>query len=298
MSRNNEDRLTPTTGASQDAATETPPPTTNTESEASATNAGASFSFVTPTEFVEIPSKGEFYPEGHPLHGVETIEIRHMTAKDEDILTSKTLLKKGVALDRMLKNIMIDKRIDTSTMLVGDKNALIVASRISGYGADYQTKVQCPNCGPTNEPVFDLNETSLTDVAIYQELESVQRVGQYYDILLPRSGVTVRTRLLTGVDEERQARNSRMAKRAGVKKDEQTLTGQFRQFIIAVNGDSTQKSISAFIDAMPASDSRFLRTTYKAITPNVDMHMLFECEACDYDSVMEVPFTADFFWPK
>ena len=298
MSRNNEDRLTPTTGASQDAATETPPPTTNTENEASATNAGASFSFVTPTEFVEIPSRGEFYPEGHPLCGVETIEIRHMTAKDEDILTSKTLLKKGIALDRMLKNIMVDKRVDTSTMLVGDKNALIVSARISGYGADYETRVQCPNCGTTNETVFDLNETSLTDVTLYQELDSVERVGQYYDIALPRSGVTVRTRLLTGVDEERQLRNNRMAKKAGVKKEEKTLTSQFRSFIIAVNGDTTQKSISGFIDAMPASDSRFLRNTYKAITPNVDMHMLFECDSCDYDSVMEVPFTADFFWPK
>lgn len=298
MSRNNENRLTPTTGASQDAATEAPPPTTNTESEAPTTTAGASFSFVTPTEFVDIPSKGEFYPEGHALHGVETIEIRHMTAKDEDILTSKTLLKKGVALDRMLKNIMVDKRIDTSTMLVGDKNALIVAARISGYGADYETKVNCPSCGGTNDSVFDLSETSNTDVTFYQELESVERVGQYYDILLPRCGVTVRTRLLTGVDEQKQARNSRMAKKAGVKKEEQTLTGQFRQFIIAVNGDSTQKSISAFIDAMPASDSRFLRTTYKAITPNVDMNMMFECDSCGYDSVMEVPFTADFFWPK
>ena len=297
MSRNNEDRLTPTTGASQDAATETPPPTNvNTESEASS-NGGASFSFVTPTEFVELPSKGEFYPEGHPLHGVETIEIRHMTAKDEDILTSKTLLKKGVALDRMIKNLMIDKRIDPEGMLVGDKNAIIVSARKSGYGSDYETNVQCPNCGTTNQTVFDLDEIELTDVMMYQQLDSVERQGQYFVIDLPRSMVKVKVRLLTGVDEQRQARNQRMAKKNGVNV-EQTLTSQFRNFIVAVNEDTSQRTIANFVDNMPAADSRFLRTIYKTITPNVDMNMLFECNTCDYDSTMEVPFTADFFWPK
>jgi len=296
LSRNNEDRLTPTTGASQDAATETPPPTTNTENEASA-NSGASFSFVTPTEFVELPSKGEFYPEGHPLHGVETVEIRHMTAKDEDILTSKTLLKKGVALDRMIKNLMVDKRVDIESLLVGDKNAIIVTARKSGYGSDYSTNVTCPSCGTHQVASFDLDETEVTDVRIYETLPSVTRDGNYFDIELPRSMVTVRTRMLTGVDEARIARNQRMAKKNGVN-TEQTLTGQFRNFIVAVNGDTTQRSIATFIDNMPAADSRFLRTVYKTITPNIDMNMTFECNTCDYDSVMEVPFTADFFWPK
>ena len=83
-------------------------------------------SFVAPTEFVEIPSRGKFYPQGHPLHGKQTVEIKHMTAKEEDILTSQTLLKKGVALDRFLQSVMLDKSIDISTLLVGDKNALIV----------------------------------------------------------------------------------------------------------------------------------------------------------------------------
>lgn len=296
MSRNNEDRLTPTTGTSQDAATETPPPTTNTESEAPG-NTGASFSFVTPTEFVDLPSKGEFYPEGHPLHSVETIEIRHMTAKDEDILTSKTLLKKGVALDRMIKNLMVDKRIEPEGMLVGDKNAIIVSARKSGYGSDYQTNVQCPNCGSSNQTVFDLDEVELTDVMMYQQLDSVERQGQYFVIDLPRSMVKVKVRLLTGVDEQRQARNQRMAKKNGVNV-EQTLTAQFRNFIVAVNEDTSQRSIATFVDNMPAADSRFLRTVYKTITPNVDMNMLFECDTCSYDSTMEVPFTADFFWPK
>ena len=296
MSRNNEDRLTPKTGASQDAAAEVPPTTTTTAEEAPS-NGGASFAFVTPTEYVDLPSKGEFYQEGHPLHLLDTLEIRHMTAKDEDILTSKTLLRKGVALDRMIKNLLIDKRVNPEGMLVGDKNAIIVAARKSGYGTDYETKVQCPACGTTNETEFDLDEITLTDTEAYLSLENVQRVGQYFDVTLPRCQVTVRLRLLTGLDEQKTARASRMAKKNGVD-TELTLTGQFRNFIVSANGDSNQRSINQFIDNMPASDSRYLRNVYRLITPNVDMNMFFECNTCNYAADMEVPFTADFFWPK
>ena len=105
---------------------------------------GGGFAFVVPTEFVELPSGGRFYADGHPLHGVESIEIRQMTAKEEDILTSRTLLKKGVALDRVIKNIIVDGRVDPDSLLVGDRNAIIVSMRVSGYGNDYTTKVACP----------------------------------------------------------------------------------------------------------------------------------------------------------
>ena len=89
-------------------------------------------SFVAPTEFVELPSKGS-YPEAHPLHGKEVLEIRFMTAKEEDILASETLLKKGIALERMLDSIIIDKSIKAQDLLIGDRNALIIAARVSGY---------------------------------------------------------------------------------------------------------------------------------------------------------------------
>jgi len=119
--RNNEDRV----GA---AGSDTSAPTPDLVNEKSP------LTFTTPTEFVELPTRGRFYPEDHPLHNVEEIEIRFMTAKDEDILSSKTLLKKGVAIDRLLQNVIVDKRINVGDLFVGDKNALIVASRITGYG--------------------------------------------------------------------------------------------------------------------------------------------------------------------
>ena len=116
------------------------------------------FSFVVPTEFVTLPSKGKYYPEGHPLHGVEVIEVSHMTAKEEDILTSKSLLRKGVAIDRLLQSVIVDKRVDPNGLLIGDKNAIIVATRIHAYGEDYETKVTCPACGTTSNYGFDLSQ--------------------------------------------------------------------------------------------------------------------------------------------
>ena len=128
---------------------------------AAAEEARPTLDFATPTEFVELPSKGRFYPEGHSLYQQETIEIKYMTAKDEDILTSPTLLKKGMAVDRFLQNVILDKRIKVSSLLSGDKNAILVASRINGFGHEYTTKVTCPACAAVSENAFDLSEVGV-----------------------------------------------------------------------------------------------------------------------------------------
>jgi hypothetical protein len=88
------------------------------------------FSFVVPTEFIDLPSEGKFYPEGHPLHGQTTLEIKQMTAKEEDLLTSRALLKKGIALDRLLSSVIVNKSIDPNSLLVGDRNAILIATRV------------------------------------------------------------------------------------------------------------------------------------------------------------------------
>jgi transcription elongation factor Elf1 len=195
----------------------------------------------------------------------------------------------------MIANLLIDKRVNPEDMLIGDKNAILVAARSSGYGSDYTTKVTCPHCGENSTATFDLTEVSVTERP--EGFAGVTREGSYYNVELPQSNVTVKVKLLTGKDEALMTRNNRMNKRAGISA-EPTLTSQMRTFIIAVNGDSTPKNIAYFVDHMPARDSRFLRTIYKAITPNVDMTQLFECMHCGYNSELEVPFTTDFFWPN
>jgi hypothetical protein len=116
--------------------------------------APTSLSYVTPTEFVELPSRGQFYPTDHPLHGKDVIEMRFMTAKDEDILTSPALLKKGVAIDRLIQNLVVDTNINPSNLLIGDKNAMLLAARISGYGEQYPVALQCNSCGEVTQHNF------------------------------------------------------------------------------------------------------------------------------------------------
>tara|TARA_B100000683_G_C12464946_1_gene545601 strand:+ start:389 stop:1288 length:900 start_codon:yes stop_codon:yes gene_type:complete len=258
--------------------------------------------FVVPTEFVALPSEGKFYPENHPLNGVDTVEIKFMTAKEEDILTSRSLLKKGIAIDRFLTSLIVDKRITPDNMLVGDKNALLVAARTSGYGAEYETKVQCPACGETQEYGFDLSEHQVG--GINSEIFNLSSFSQSvtrnddntFDIHLPKSNVSVTVRLLTGADENRLAKN--MKHKSKVQGHETLLTDQFRTYITAVNGSTSNRDINMFINAMPALDSRFLRSAYQAIAPNIDLTQFFSCESCGFEQDMEVPFTSDFFWPK
>lgn len=253
------------------------------------------FSFVVPTEFIELPSRGKFYAENHPLHNEETIEVKQMTAKEEDILTSRALLKKGVALDRVISSVIINKSINPNTLLVGDRNAILIAARVSGYGNEYNTKVTCPSCGTVQAFSFDLNDIEVYDgTGITSEEATVNDDGTFVTIL-PRTKIEVTFKLLNGSDEKTllsQVENARKRK-----KEENTITRQLKQIIVAVNGNTEQHNINYVVDNMPSSDARHLRSVYKLSTPNIDMTQNFECSECGYEQEMEVPLTADFFWP-
>ncbi len=285
MSRNNEAR----TGAPP--AADTPPEqllsTTAEESP-------SPMQFTTPTEFVDLPSRGRFYPEGSSLHGKESVEIRYMTAKDEDTLTSKSLLKKGLAIDRLLQNILVDKSIRLGDMLVGDKNALVVAARISGYGNEYKTKVTCPACTTVQEYDFDLDDQEIKEGGISTNATATDNGTWVIDC--PKSGVKVEVRLMTGADEKWLA--TTQANRKKNKLPESVATDQLKLMIKSVNGDEKQASINKFINSMPAQDARFVRTTYEELAPDIDLTQHFDCQECGFDMNMEVPFTTDFFWPK
>ena len=258
--------------------------------------ASPAFSWSVPTEFVELPSKGLFYPSTHPLHKTESIEIRFMTAKEEDILTSRALLREGVALDRMLQNLMTDKTIDINTLLVGDKNALLVAARRTGYGPEYDTTATCPSCETAVEFSFDIAEPKCIDFygAAKDWSATIGETGQV-DIALPMTRAVVTCRFLTSADESQLLREA--ARKEKKKIDSSATTDAFRSYILAVNGDSDRLAIESFIQAMPARDARTLRRIYGEIVPNIDLTQLFECSECGHEGDMEVPLGVDFFWP-
>ena len=253
------------------------------------------FSFVVPTEFVDLPSGGRFYAEGHPLHNESTIEIKQMTAKEEDILTSRSLLKKGIALDRVLRNVIIDKRIDVSTLLIGDKNAIVVATRVTGYGNEYTTNVTCPSCGVNQDFTFDLNDAQVIGPEDLDSRDIVNNGDGTFNIVLEKSNLDVTFKLLTGREEKRLLKLSENKKTK--KEGEKNITLQLSTIIHEVNGDDDPKLIDYVVQNLPSSDSRQLRLAYKASNPDLDLTQEFECSECDYEQDMEVPLTADFFWP-
>jgi hypothetical protein len=278
--RNNEKRL--------GLAPNTPPDAAH-----NAAAASTPLAFVVPTEFVELPSQGKFYPEGHPLCGEDTVEIKFMTAKDEDILTSATLIKKGIVLDRLIDNLLVDKRFKSDSLLTGDRNAIVVAARQSAYGASYETTVTCPDCDKDSVHSFDLSEVKHVCLGFDQEYLREENITYdsencIFNVTLPRSQVTVGVRLLNG----------QLERYVSQKKEEATITDTLKMIIVSVNGGFDQNTIYSFIDAMPAADSKYLRNTYSNLTPNIDMKQDFICVYCDYINEMEVPFTAAFFWPE
>ena len=247
--------------------------------------------FVAPTEFVKLPSKGNYYPDGHPLKGKDSLEIKFMTAKDEDILSSPSLLKEGVALDRLLKNIVIDKTINTDSLLIGDKNAILISARISGYGNIYETEVTCPSCGKKSEFEFDLFSAQKVVHGSLPENVQVNEKGNFV-FKLPSSKVDLEVKLLTGLEEKR------ILKILTSDKENSSMIEQYRMMIVSANTVTDKKMLSQFIDVMPISDSVYLKNIYKEISPNVDLKEKFQCYSCGHEQELEVPLGADFFWPN
>lgn len=250
--------------------------------------------FVTPTEFVELPSQGREYPEGHPLHNEETIEIKFMTAKDEDILTSQPLLKKGIAIDRFLENIVLDKNIDLNTLLVGDKNAILISARGSGFGFDYEAIVTCMNCGTTNMVTFDLRNPQIVGV-VSEDQDIVKRVkASIYSTDMPLSKFTVQFRLMNNSDEKFLAQE---IKKGSEDREQNLLTGQFKRIIQSIEGHEDQKIIDQYVENMPTVDSRHFKLCIKAVTPNVEIQETMTCKKCEQSKEVDVPFGTSFFWP-
>jgi|TARA_B100000902_G_scaffold304185_1_gene292392 hypothetical protein len=278
MIRNNSDRAGPRSNAAEEV------PSTDAES---------LLNFVTPTEFVDLPSKGKGYPAGHPLHGQETVEIKYMTAKDEDILTSKDLLKKGVAIDRLIQNLLVDKNIRASDMLLGDRNAVIINARASGFGHLYNTNVKCPACGAGNKRTFDLTQPVVYNGDDWDDFDIVETDRGTYIFTLPSTNFKVEVRLLKGRDEKEIFKMVQSAKG-----ETAMVTKQLRMYIVSVEGHTNPNIIKHFVESIPMSQTNHIKDAYKAISPDLKIMRDFECDSCMHEQELEVSLGTDFFWPN
>ena len=283
MARNSGDRLGASAVAAAGAPISEAPP-------------NPMLAFATPTTFVTLPSRGSLYPENHPLHGREELEIRFMTAKEEDILTSQSLLKKGIAIDRMLQSIILDPKVKVEEIAVGDKNALIVAARISGYGKDYEVGVTCPSCNSQTEFSFDLEKHSINYGEDLEEFDVVKTTQGTFMIKTPTLGVEVELRPMYGSDERYLSQLTASKRRKNL--PETVLTDQLKRLVLSVNGDNSSQVREAFIQNAPALDTRYIRQAYRQVMPNIDLTQEFVCSSCGVETEMAVPLTAKFFWTQ
>jgi hypothetical protein len=237
-----------------------------------------------PTEIVSLPSKGLLYPETSPLSKGE-IEMKYMTAKEEDILTNANYIRQGVVIDKLLQSLIVTP-IDYNELLVGDKNAIMVAARVLGYGKDYSFTYN------GKEVTVDLS--TLEDKKIDESL--FKRGANEFTFTTPKIENTLTFRLLTHGDEKKiEAEVNGMKKiNPEVSTD---ITTRLKYMITSVNGERDQKTIRDFVDNhLLAPDARALREYYGKITP--DVNLIFKPEDENYTGEgIAVPVNLNFFWP-
>jgi rubredoxin len=247
-----------------------------------------------PTEIVELPSKGLLYPEGSVL-AEGKIEMKYMTAKEEDILTSQNLIKQGVVIDKLLQS-MIVSNIRLGDLAVGDKNALMVAARVLGYGKEYPVEVTCPECGEKTKLTVDLTKLPV------KEVDTTTMIApNVFEFTLPQTNRKLTYKILTTGDDKRIDTDLEALKKS-LKKDgiDRELTTRLKHLILSVDGNSDKSYISHFVDnELFAMDSRALRTEISKVSPNQEFTIDFECDSCGHiEEGMKFTIDTNFFWPK
>jgi hypothetical protein len=248
-----------------------------------------------PTEAVPLPSRGLLYPEGHPLAD-GFIEMKYMTAKDEDILTSQNLIKQGVVLDKLFESLIVTS-VNYGDIYSGDKNAIMVAARLLGYGNDYTVELEDPFSQGTKQKVtIDLSQIEHKEV----DYSLFENRKNEFDFELPNSKRMVTFRLMTHslekeIQAELKASNKNIIK-TGIDKE---LTTRLKHIIIGVDGETGRSAINNFVDnELFAVDSRALRSYIKGISPDLDMTFTFISDVTGEVKELDIPMDVSFFWPN
>lgn len=243
--------------------------------------------FQVPTETIELPSKGAFYPGGK-----SSVTIKYLTAEEDDILYSPELIKSGRVLDVLLDKAVLDKDIRPESMVSGDRNFLLIQIRKTGLGNEYTPgEMQCKKCGEIHEPVIDLDKLKSKPLEVMPD-----EIGEY-EVELPIMKMRVKFRLLTGHDEKRLSKISENKGGATGIKVSKLVTEKYIMQIMEVNSNRDKIYIKRFISAMPMKDSGFFREYVKRIEPGLDLSYEFECPSCGDIEIKDAPISPKLFYP-
>ena len=237
-----------------------------------------------PTETVTLPSKGLLYPETSPLSKGE-IEMKYMTAKEEDILSNSNYIRQGIVIDKLLQALIVTP-IDYNELLIGDKNAILVAARILGYGKDYNITFG------GNEYNIDLTQIQNKEV----DFSLFKRGTNEFAFTLPQTGNNVTFKILTHGDEQKIEAEIKGLQKVNPNSSSEVTT-RLKHMITSVEGKYDQKDIREFVDnLLIARDARALRQYYASISPDLNMKYIPTDENYTGEGI-DIPININFLWP-
>jgi len=243
-----------------------------------------------PTEVISLPSKGLVYPESSPLSSGE-ITVKLMTAKEEDILTSTNLIRKGIVLDKLLESIIVDTAININDLVIGDKNAILISSRILAFGPEYGVTINDPN---ENEPVevkVDMSQLKIKEID-----ETKLNRNNEYEFILPKTKTPIKFKIMTHGDEV--AVNKDIEASEKITKQGNDIQARYRRLITEINGNREIGYISNYVaNQLLAADSKALRKHISEMSPDVDLTFDYTSPFTGDTEALKVPLGINFFYP-
>jgi hypothetical protein len=248
--------------------------------------------FEIPVDAVPLPSSGLVYAPGHALHNKRQVEFRSMTARDEDILMNQAFAKQGTMINHLINACLMDKNVNVDDLLIGDRNAILVALRSVSYDPKYAAMLKCQSCG--NSTTLEVN---LPDLDIKPlEISPSEAWTNSFELKLPVTKKTVNFKFLTCKDEIDLIQTSQSRRKKGLKA-ETAVTEHLAAYLLSVEGNYDRNYISKFCMFMPARDSMILRKYIRENEPGIDVMVDFECDSCNHSGEVPIPFGPSFFWP-
>lgn len=249
---------------------------------------------------VDLPSKGEYYSEKHPLHKKEFVELKIVTGKEEAILTNKDYIRKGIVLDKFLQALFTDRSLIFTDiyneLLLADKFAMLVAARIQAYSKEYSAEIKCPKCAEKILYEFDLTKT-VSEIG-YLDIEDKSKIERVkhdcFRFKLPQCNLSISVKLLSTKEETSMMQKSKKLKES----DSLSFKDQYIDLIVDIEGNTTREAKEYFLDRAPAIDLFFLRSKTQELNPQMNLQQEFTCPSCYHvEEKMGAPITQNFLFP-
>ena len=244
-----------------------------------------------PTEIISLPSQGRCYPESNPL-SKGTVEIKYMTAKEEEILASQNLVRKGVVIDKLFESIIVDKDVNVDDIVLGDKNAILLATRLLGYGPEYKIEIT-DEYGDPQEVTVDLSKVQTKEID-FDLLSPENR----YEFTTPHGKNKLEFKIITHGDEKKIDADIKAVQRLNKGGVSAELTTRYRYMILSVDGDTSTGAITNFINnKFITRDTKAFREYIGKITPDINMEFDYENPTTGEMEKRPIPMGVGFFWP-